>query len=627
MARNIKQGHVRNPTSGAAVSGATVTVYKTGTSTLVTIYAASSGGSAISGSQVTTNANGYYKFYIDKSNYNAHQRFALTVEGSGLDTTTYSDVDILDKRGDTYNVADYGATGDGTTDDRSAIQAAIDAANTAGGGVVEVTVPGTYLLGTGGTISSRAYGLLLKSNVTLDCAGSNLVTFKSDASTEMDMITTARATSTTDIACYGFKMDGNEANQSDGKMNMYIMNTAGFLIDDVYSVDPGEWGFGFETVTYMLGGKLRCTHSAETNADGVHFRDSSNCTVESIDVYSLGDDAFAITAENTDVHDITIGSLIASCPVVHAATTGRGVYIGLESGASTLRSIYNIKMPNVLTYNCNSAAVVIGNGASCRNINVNFEDYGSAHGLFIIGGIASPAGGYVRNCEFNFSSWSSPGTGMTTTDTNGAIEYNRVNGRIYDPGSPDVAGIVGVQLYGDYWTGGFLIDYDPAGTKTNQSNGLDIYGSYNDLGLTIDGANINLYFRSTATDNTIRLGYLANAATTDIEYVASGNNNRIIGGEITGAIVDNATGNKYTGCKGGDGYGSASVTPDGNGNDTIAHGLKLAPSYVAVGIRGDNVNGVDVESVDATNITVRVKDAAGADVSAGSFTVDWKAQI
>ncbi len=47
--------------------------------------------------------------------------------------------------GPTFNVIDYGATGDGVADDRSGIQAAIDAAKAAGGGVVSVP-RGTYLL-------------------------------------------------------------------------------------------------------------------------------------------------------------------------------------------------------------------------------------------------------------------------------------------------------------------------------------------------------------------------------------------------------------------------------------------------------------------------------------------------
>lgn len=56
------------------------------------------------------------------------------------------------------NVRSYNAVGDGTTNDRVAIQNAIDAVNAAGGGIVTVPSPGTYLTGN----------LILKSNVDLN---------------------------------------------------------------------------------------------------------------------------------------------------------------------------------------------------------------------------------------------------------------------------------------------------------------------------------------------------------------------------------------------------------------------------------------------------------------------------
>jgi len=52
------------------------------------------------------------------------------------------------KMRDTVSVKDFGAVGDGTTNDRAAIQAAIDAVGAAGGGIVYVP-PGDYILNSG----------------------------------------------------------------------------------------------------------------------------------------------------------------------------------------------------------------------------------------------------------------------------------------------------------------------------------------------------------------------------------------------------------------------------------------------------------------------------------------------
>ena len=74
-------------------------------------------------------------------------------------------------------------------------------------------------------------------------------------------------------------------------------------------------------------------------------------------------------------------------------------------------------------------------------------------------------------------------------------------------------------------------------------------------------------------------------------------------------------------------FGSSSVSPDGNGNGTIAHGLSDTPTFSDANIIGDTPNGVDVQSVGSTNLIVRIHDAAGADVTSGSFTVQWEAKV
>lgn len=89
---------------------------------------------------------------------------------------TFNAGKLLDKGEIVFDVKAYGATGDGSTDDTAAIQSAVDAANTAGGGIVWFP-KGTYKLVTnpiklysGATPTIVAY-----SNITLLGAGSNAI--------------------------------------------------------------------------------------------------------------------------------------------------------------------------------------------------------------------------------------------------------------------------------------------------------------------------------------------------------------------------------------------------------------------------------------------------------------------
>ncbi|WP_315822760.1 glycosyl hydrolase family 28-related protein [Paraflavitalea speifideaquila] len=90
---------------------------------------------------------------------------ALTVAGAGLigmpAMATPADNSLDEKLpiGSIYNVRDFGAKGDGQTLDTAAIQAAIDACNSAGGGTVLIPV-GDFICGT----------IELRSGVTLHIA-------------------------------------------------------------------------------------------------------------------------------------------------------------------------------------------------------------------------------------------------------------------------------------------------------------------------------------------------------------------------------------------------------------------------------------------------------------------------
>lgn len=98
-----------------------------------------------------------------------------TVVGTGITLPTSNDGSVTDKFIDWYNVKDYGAIGDGITDDRNAIQSAIDDCFNNGGGTVYLP-KGEYIL--------KSY-LEWKSNVNLIGVGVGKSILKTKSDTEV----------------------------------------------------------------------------------------------------------------------------------------------------------------------------------------------------------------------------------------------------------------------------------------------------------------------------------------------------------------------------------------------------------------------------------------------------------
>ncbi|WP_394560656.1 M10 family metallopeptidase C-terminal domain-containing protein [Aquipseudomonas alcaligenes] len=125
----------------------------------------------------------------------------------------------------TFDVKDYGALGDGVSDDTAAIQAAIDAAHAAGGGVVYMP-EGTYRVSGGEEASDGC--LMLKSNVYLQGAGMGETVVKVvdgwDAKIT-GVIRSAYGEETHDFGVSDLTIDGNRDNNAgkvDGWFNGYI---------------------------------------------------------------------------------------------------------------------------------------------------------------------------------------------------------------------------------------------------------------------------------------------------------------------------------------------------------------------------------------------------------------------
>jgi hypothetical protein len=506
----------------------------------------------------------------------------------------------------------------------SAFQAAIDYVNSIGGGVIDYY--GEHLIaGSGSSISGREYGLLLKSNVTLNGNGMYTSSLKVTDSSDIDLINTDRSASQSSIGITNTTLDGNEANQGATPSNgfsAWLFDIDGLVLRNIYSLNPASWGIRPEKCNHVVIENIRCNHSAESNSDGIHFVDTSNVVGSNLYIKSLGDDCFIIETTHSDIKNYTIHGIYVD-GATGLALENRGVLLLQdESVATAANTMSNISLTGIVAEDCDGPAVVV---SGCKHDHVYIEaiSKGCRQALYLNAGDATNAG-FVKNSEFVIVGTDTQQEGVTTVSAYGTYDNNKIDALISNP-ADNYSGII---MKGGNWSGDIKIDYDPNGTKVSPLYGVVINDDYNDLNISSKGADTNLLLQGTAQNNNITIGHLKDAITTDLTVSGGSINNSFTKGHIEGAIV-NAGGvtNKFNGVIGATGYGSSSISPDANGNGTIAHGINGTPTHIVVGIRGDNVNGVDVESVDGTNITVRIKDAAGADVTAGSFTIDWEAKL
>lgn len=149
-----------------------------------------------------------------------------------------------------FNVTNYGAVGDGVTDDTAALQAAIDAAFAAGGG--EVVIPaGTFIIsGTGDPTDGC---LEIKSNVTISGQGMGVTTLKLADGYDgkvTGMVRSAYGEETHDFGMNNLTLDGNRDNTTgkvDGWFNGFAPDKEGHdsnvLLDSVEIKDCSGYGF------------------------------------------------------------------------------------------------------------------------------------------------------------------------------------------------------------------------------------------------------------------------------------------------------------------------------------------------------------------------------------------------
>lgn len=137
---------------GTAIENATITVRIHGTQTSASLFSDPFGATSLS-NPLSSGASGDFLFCAEDGLYD------LIVQDDLIGSVLYERVQLFDLSAFRFNVRSFGAVGDGATDDSAAIQAAIDAAEAASGGVVEVP-PGYYRIESGLTIESD--GVILR---------------------------------------------------------------------------------------------------------------------------------------------------------------------------------------------------------------------------------------------------------------------------------------------------------------------------------------------------------------------------------------------------------------------------------------------------------------------------------
>lgn len=300
------------PLVQGSYASCTVTVYKAGTLNLATIYADNAG--TPKANPFTAAASGAWFFYGDAG------RFDVKFSGGGITTRTDGDYVLQDQAQIDFDVMDtaYGALCDGTTDDHVAIQAAITAANVAGGavrfppgktcslGATGVTVPATSgagvrlfgqaneattltYTGNGAAITVGAAGSFAFRTsieylrIVLTNAGNNAIGILWYNGIHWRLAYTSVLTSHAYANQIGVKlMGGSAADARFGAHGVWTQNDiSGFFAKGLY-MTSNQLGWGY-TANLFQGGRINNTGNP-AGSIGFHLEQGNQNVIEMVDL-------------------------------------------------------------------------------------------------------------------------------------------------------------------------------------------------------------------------------------------------------------------------------------------------------------------------------------------------------
>lgn len=225
-----------------------------------------------------------------------------------------------------YNVRDYGATGNGSTDDTSFINSAISAANSAGGGIIFFP-PGTYKVSSPLTLSSPnvmlqgagGQGCLIQPSASF--SGSQIILITGDFCSVRDLTIAYASTSTaTNPAADGVRITGC---RSGTLFNVYCNYINGWAFHSTATATVANYWWQFINAhSFQCTNGIRVAGNASSGYNMAHTL--TNCIMDQV----TGGDAYQVV----DSHDVLIinaeGSLLSGTgATMHITGNSKAIYV------------------------------------------------------------------------------------------------------------------------------------------------------------------------------------------------------------------------------------------------------------------------------------------------------------
>lgn len=368
---------------GNAIAGASVTVYVYGTTTLATIYT-DNGSGLVPNSVVTTASDGGFYFYAPNG------RYSLGISATNFVGESYTDLTLFDPTdAGITSVKNYGAVGNGTTDDTAAIQAAIDAVSAAGGGTL-LFPEGVYGISASASPvgpSGLLHGLLVQGSVCLIGQG-RATTIRRIGATSFHLIN-VRSPNGAEIR--NFRIDGqatalpisptSTSNLGAGILveSLTSTETKNIIIDSVWIDDVLGYGIGLEW-GHQRGVTIKNVFVDGCGADGM---DIKRFTANNFDAFAIVVDNFRVTnfgrlatdAAQTGL-DIRGYCTVSNVHVYGAWGTYARAGIRLRGGIATDNSL-GAQRSNLVNYYVDRTS---GGEATTYGLEVNAGDTSTANG-------------------------------------------------------------------------------------------------------------------------------------------------------------------------------------------------------------------------------------------------------